>query len=137
MTFMLRKLAARAHTVVAVVGAGHLQGIRWVVRGGSGRAAAGAAAVARALDGALVPGTCQSSVAAACCSWAPPLHALHNTTTSFRCPPACREHWELPIDIAEITSMPDERRRSWRWRRIALLTAGGVMLSTALLRMRR
>lgn len=28
MAFMLRKLAARAHTVVAVVGAGHLQGIR-------------------------------------------------------------------------------------------------------------
>lgn len=36
MTFMLRKLASRAHTVVAVVGAGHLQGIRW----GPGLAAA-------------------------------------------------------------------------------------------------
>ncbi len=28
MAFMLRKLSSRAHTVVAVVGAGHLQGIR-------------------------------------------------------------------------------------------------------------
>ncbi len=31
MTFMLRKLATHAHTVVAVVGAGHLAGIRWVL----------------------------------------------------------------------------------------------------------
>ena len=40
MTFMLRKLAGRADTVVAVVGAGHLQGIRWVRagRGAGGRA---------------------------------------------------------------------------------------------------
>lgn len=30
MAFMLRKLASRAQTVVAVVGAGHLQGIRCV-----------------------------------------------------------------------------------------------------------
>ena len=28
MAFMLRRLASRAHTVVAIVGAGHLQGIR-------------------------------------------------------------------------------------------------------------
>jgi hypothetical protein len=33
MTFMLRKLAGRADVVVAVVGAGHLQGIRCAGRG--------------------------------------------------------------------------------------------------------
>jgi hypothetical protein len=33
--------------------------------------------------------------------------------------------------------MPAERQTFWRWRRIALLTAGGVLVSTALLRMRR
>ncbi|KAI3429519.1 hypothetical protein D9Q98_005608 [Chlorella vulgaris] len=75
MTFMLRKLASRAHTVVAVVGAGHLQGIR--------------------------------------------------------------DHWEKEIDIHEITRMPPERQAMWRWRRVVLLTAGGVLVGTALLRMRR
>ncbi|EFN60022.1 hypothetical protein CHLNCDRAFT_59535 [Chlorella variabilis] len=76
MTFMLRKLAPRAHTVVAIVGAGHLQGIR--------------------------------------------------------------DHWDKQINIAEITAMPAERQPpAWRWRRVALLTAGGVLVSTALLRMRR
>ncbi|PSC74860.1 traB domain-containing -like [Micractinium conductrix] len=72
MAFMLRKLAARAQTVVAIVGAGHLQGIR--------------------------------------------------------------DHWEKDIDIAEITAMPAERLPLLRWRRVALLTAGGVLVSTALLR---
>ncbi|KAL4427745.1 hypothetical protein ABPG75_001834 [Micractinium tetrahymenae] len=76
MAFMLRKLASRAHTVVAVVGAGHLQGIR--------------------------------------------------------------EHWDKEIDVAEITAMPAERQPpAWRWRRVALLAAGGVLVSTALLRLRR
>ncbi len=76
MTFMLRKLAPRAQTVVAVVGAGHLQGIR--------------------------------------------------------------DHWEKEICIAEITAMPAERQpQAWRWRRLALLTAGGVLVGSALLRMRR
>lgn len=51
--------------------------------------------------------------------------------------PLRREHWDQEIDIAEITSMPAERQPFWRWRRIALLTAGGVLVSTALLRMRR
>lgn len=32
MAFMLRRLASRAQAVVAVVGAGHLQGIRWACK---------------------------------------------------------------------------------------------------------
>lgn len=75
MTFMLRKLAARAQTVVAVVGAGHLDGIR--------------------------------------------------------------QHWGAEIDIHEITAMPPQRQPLLRWRRVALLAAGGVLVSTALLRYRR
>jgi hypothetical protein len=54
--------------------------------------------------------------------------------------PAClhRDHWELDIDIAEITSMPAQRdHAAWRWRRLALLAAGGVVVSTALMRYRR
>lgn len=49
-----------------------------------------------------------------------------------------REHWDKEIDIAEITAMPAERQPpAWRWRRVALLAAGGVLVSTALLRLRR
>ncbi|KAI7842710.1 hypothetical protein COHA_003641 [Chlorella ohadii] len=72
MAFMLRKLSSRAHTVVAVVGAGHLQGIR--------------------------------------------------------------QQWDQEIDIAEITRMPEQRQPLLRWRRVALLAAGGMLVSTALLR---
>lgn len=53
--------------------------------------------------------------------------------------PCCRrEYWDKDIDIAEITAMPAERQPpAWRWRRVALLAAGGVLVSTALLRLRR
>ncbi|KAL4427736.1 hypothetical protein ABPG75_001825 [Micractinium tetrahymenae] len=51
---------------------------------------------------------------------------------------AAREHWDKEIDVAEITAMPAERQPpAWRWRRVALLAAGGVLVSTALLRLRR
>lgn len=71
MVYIMRKLALRAKSVVAVVGAGHLQGIR--------------------------------------------------------------ERWNSDIDIAEIMDIP-AKRRAWHWRRVALIAASSVLLSTALFR---
>lgn len=72
---MLRRLAEHADRVVAVVGAGHLPGIR--------------------------------------------------------------AHWEEHIDIEAIVEMPAERQRSrWRWRRLALLAAGGLVVGSAVARYR-
>lgn len=59
------------------------------------------------------------------------------TPPPLLCPPRpaiCRQQWEQEIDIAEITRMPEQRQPILRWRRVALLAAGGVLVSTALLR---
>lgn len=60
----------------------------------------------------------------------------HCTDTTVLTPLYCshRENWEAEIDIHEITSMPEQRPPLFRWRRVALLTACGVVASTALLR---
>ena len=128
MAFMLRKLAARAQTVVAIVGAGHLQGIRCAACGACGGRGATwlwlRVRCTRARVWLLAAAAWLSSHAHRACSGVSP-----------RLPPApCSDHWEKDIDIAEITAMPAERLPLLRWRRVALLTAGGVLVSTALLR---
>ena len=58
----------------------------------------------------------------------PPLAALHPLLQHRR------QQWDQEIDIAEITRMPEQRQPLLRWRRVALLAAGGMLVSTALLR---
>ena len=60
---------------------------------------------------------------------AAPCHLITRSSHARR-----RHHWDQQIDIHEITSMPQERPPLIRWRRVALLAAGGVLVSTALLR---
>ncbi len=145
MAFMLRRLASRAQAVVAVVGAGHLQGIRW------GPPAQSAALPLSAGKGARLrwhlPGRCTSSAARAAAhgvlqvgdlTFALLRASLHDLCQCGSALPHCREHWDKDIDIAEITAMPAERQPpTRRWRRVALLAAGGVLVSTVLLRLRR
>ena len=73
MTFMLRKLAGRADVVVAVVGAGHLQGIRCA--GPAGRGALGSAGSADV----VVAGVAAQGIAAQ-------IIAVHRNTLHFCLP---------------------------------------------------
>ncbi len=74
MVHVMRRLSSRSKTVVAVVGAGHLQGIR--------------------------------------------------------------DNWEREIDVEEICCIPP-KRRSWRWGRILLLTAGGALITIGVMKYRQ
>lgn len=126
----MRKLAQRHRTVVAVVGAGHLQGIRW---GGKG------------LSWALPACTCLQLVAilelayeaaAGCCVQttvrARARKLTRMTRAAFALRLLCRNKWESEINIEEIMRVP-EKRQPWPWGRITLL-AGGVLLTSALVR---
>ena len=123
LAYMLRKLPAHGCTVVvAVVGAGHLQGIRWV--GGS-------------VGGGWVHACLQASmhVLADRKSGGTPLRDTL-VPCVFMLLIACRDNWEQEIDIAAISSMPvpPQQHSAWRWRRLALLATGGVLVSSALVR---
>ena len=45
----------------------------------------------------------------------------------------CRDKWESEVDIEEIMRVPEKRRRL-RWRTLALVATGSVLLTTALVR---
>ena len=52
--------------------------------------------------------------------------------------PGMRAKWDQEIDIEEITRMPAKRKpHSRSWGRIAVVTAGGVLLTTLIFRYRR
>lgn len=80
MAFMLRRLASRAQAVVAVVGAGHLQGIRWGPP---------------AQSAALPLSAWQGSPAAVA-----PAGALHQQGSARRCS-WCASGWGLDFCLAE------------------------------------
>jgi pheromone shutdown protein TraB len=53
--------------------------------------------------------------------------------------PGIQAHWDAEIDIERITALPAERaaqRSRWRWRRLALLAAGSMVLGSAVVRYR-